>query len=98
MLVGYPGGLSDRVIINFDVYTCYALIIYCPSLQKNFFVKHILRFLQISGKKRIRVDGYVQHQQQVFRGKNFMYSWPLRNHLIAVIPVPERSGGETYLD
>ncbi|CAD7933819.1 unnamed protein product [Amoebophrya sp. A120] len=41
---------------------------------------------KFTGKKRIRVNGFLQHEQQVFQSSRFFYSWPLGNHLLCVSP------------
>lgn len=48
---------------------------------------------KVTGKRRIMVDGHLQHEQQVFQAKNFMYNWPLGDHLFTVLPNPDVTEG-----
>lgn len=39
-----------------------------------------------SGKKRVFVDGRLQHEAKMYMSSKFQYTWPLGNHLLSIVP------------
>eukprot|EP00392_Amoebophrya_sp_AT5.2_P011652 g11735.t1 len=50
--------------------------------------EHEIQFLntKMTGKKRVKVNGFLQHEQQQFTSSRFMYNWPLSQHFLCILP------------